>query len=42
MKKYHLLKYANGKSMAEINELVEVPKNKGFWRTLLAYTALEL
>lgn len=38
MKKYHLLKYANGKSLAEINESVGVPKNKWFWRTLLAYT----
>lgn len=38
MKQYHLFKYANGKSLAEINGSVEVPKNKGFWRTLLAYT----
>lgn len=38
MKKYHLLKYANGKSLSEINGSVTVPKGKGFWRTLLAYT----
>ena len=38
MKQYHLFKYANGKSLAEINGSVEVPKNKGFLRTLLAYT----
>lgn len=38
MKEYHLFKYANGKSLAEINGSVKVPKNKGFWRTLLAYT----
>lgn len=30
MKQYHLFKYANGKSLAEINGSVEVPKNKGF------------
>ena len=38
MKQYHLFKYANGKSLTEINGSVEVPKNKGFLRTLLAYT----
>lgn len=38
MKQYHLFKYANDKSLAEINGTVKVPKNKGFWRTLLAYT----
>lgn len=38
MKQYHLFKYANDKSLAEINSTVNVPKNKGFWRTLLAYT----
>ena len=38
MKQYHLFKYANGKSLAKINGSVEVPKNKGFLRTLLAYT----
>lgn len=35
MKQYHLFKYANGKSLAEINGSVEVPKNKGLLRTLL-------
>ena len=34
MKQYHLFKYANGKSLAKINGSVEVPKNKGFWRSL--------
>jgi manganese transport protein len=38
MKQYHLFKYANDKSLAEINGTVSVPKNKGFWRTLLAYS----
>lgn len=38
MKQYHLFKYANGKSLAKINGSVEVSKNKGFLRTLLAYT----
>ena len=38
MKQYHLFKYANDKSLAEINGTVSVPKNKGFLRTLLAYT----
>ena len=38
MKKYHLFKYANDKSLAEINGSVPVPHNKGFWRTLLAYS----
>ncbi|WP_260212142.1 hypothetical protein [Lactobacillus amylovorus] len=38
MKQYHLFKYANGKSLAEINGSVEVPKNKGLLRTLFAYT----
>lgn len=28
----------NSKSLSEVNGTVHVPKNKGFWRTLLAYT----
>lgn len=38
MKQYHLFKYANGKSLAEINGSVKVPRHKGFWPTLLAYS----
>ena len=37
-KKQHLIHYANGKSLEEINGTVEVPHGKGFWRTLLAYS----
>lgn len=37
-KKHRLLEYANGKSLEEINGTVEVPRGKGFWRTLLAYS----
>ncbi|KRN28115.1 NRAMP family Mn2+ Fe2+ transporter-like protein [Lactobacillus selangorensis] len=33
-----LIHYANGKSLEEINGTVKVPKGKGFWRTLLAYS----
>lgn len=33
-----LIAYANGPSLEEINGTVEVPKGKGFWRTLLAYS----
>lgn len=36
--KHQLIEYANGKSLEEINGSVEVPKGKGFWRTLLAYS----
>ena len=36
--KHHLVEYANGKSLEEINGTVHVPKGKGFWRTLLAYS----
>ena len=36
--KHHLIEYANGKSLEEINGTVHVPKGKGFWRTLLAYS----
>ncbi|WP_125607965.1 Nramp family divalent metal transporter [Lapidilactobacillus bayanensis] len=38
-KEHHkLVEYANGPSLEEINGTVEVPKGKGFWRTLLAYS----
>ncbi|AXX65450.1 MAG: Nramp family divalent metal transporter [Lactobacillus sp.] len=37
-KKHHLIEYANGPSLEEINGTVEVPKGKGFWRTLFAYS----
>ncbi|UQS84182.1 Nramp family divalent metal transporter [Bombilactobacillus thymidiniphilus] len=37
-KKHHLIEYANGPSLEEINGTVDVPKNKGFWRMLLAYS----
>lgn len=33
-----LLDYANGPSLEEINNTVDVPKNASFWRTLLAYS----
>ncbi len=28
----------NSKSLSEVNGSIKVPDNKGFWRTLLAYT----
>lgn len=37
-KKHHLIEYANGKSLEEINGTIHVPKGKGFWRTLLVYS----
>ncbi|KRK39782.1 Nramp family divalent metal transporter [Loigolactobacillus bifermentans] len=37
-RKHHLIEYANGPSLEEINGTVEVPKGKGFWRTLFAYS----
>lgn len=37
-RKHHLIEYANGKSLDEINGSIEVPKGKGFWRTLFAYS----
>lgn len=37
-RKRHLIEYANGKSLEEINGTVEVPHGKGFWRTLFAYS----
>lgn len=33
-----LLNYANGPSLEEINDTVEVPKNASFFKTLLAYS----
>lgn len=38
VRKHHLIEYANGVSLEEINGTVEVPKGKGFWRTLFAYS----
>jgi manganese transport protein len=32
------IEYANGPSLEEINGTVKVPKGKGFWRTLFAYS----
>lgn len=37
-KKQHLIHYANGPSLEEINGTVVVPKGKGFWRTLFGYS----
>ncbi|SKA03477.1 manganese transport protein [Fructilactobacillus lindneri DSM 20690 = JCM 11027] len=37
-KKAHLIEYANGKSLDEINGTVTVPKNIGFWKTLFMYS----
>lgn len=37
-KKHKLIEYANGPSLEEINGTVEVPKGKGFIRTLFAYS----
>ncbi|KRM11754.1 Nramp family divalent metal transporter [Paucilactobacillus suebicus] len=37
-KRHHLIEYANGPSLEEINGTVKVPKGKGFARTLLAYS----
>lgn len=37
-RKHKLIEYANGPSLEEINSTVEVPKGKGFWKTLLAYS----
>lgn len=36
--KHKLIEYANGPSLEEINGTVTVPKGKGFWRTLFAYS----
>ena len=37
-KKQHLIHYANGPSLEEINGSITVPKGKGFWRTLFMYS----
>ncbi len=37
-RKHHLIEYANGKSLEEINGTVEVPKNIGFWKALFMYS----
>ncbi len=37
-KTHGLIHYANGPSLEEINGTVKVPKGKGFWRTLFAYS----
>lgn len=37
-KKHRLVQYANGSSLEEINGTVEVPKGKGFWKTLFMYS----
>ncbi|KRN25018.1 manganese transporter NRAMP [Secundilactobacillus similis DSM 23365 = JCM 2765] len=37
-RKHRLIEYANGKSLEEINGTVEVPKGKGFWKTLFMYS----
>ncbi len=37
-KRHKLIEYANGPSLEEINGTVEVPKGKGFMRTLFAYS----
>ncbi|GFH40908.1 Nramp family divalent metal transporter [Pseudolactococcus insecticola] len=34
----HFIEYANGPSLAEINETVEVPQSGNFWRNLLAFS----
>ncbi|MGX7351219.1 metal ion (Mn2+/Fe2+) transporter (Nramp) family metal ion transporter [Enterococcus canis] len=38
MKEKKLIEYANGPSLEEINNTVEVPKNASFFKTLLAYS----
>ncbi|KRL96751.1 Nramp family divalent metal transporter [Liquorilactobacillus satsumensis] len=37
-RKHHLIEYANGPSLEEINGTVEVPKGKGFLKTLFMYS----
>ena len=37
-KKHHLIQYANGPSLEEINGTVEVPKGRGFLKTLFMYS----
>nr|WP_071868710.1 Nramp family divalent metal transporter [Enterococcus thailandicus] len=36
--KHRLIEHTNGLSLAEVNGTVEVPKGKGFFKTLLAYS----
>ncbi len=35
---HQFISYANGKSLEEVNDTVEIPKGKGFFKTLLAYS----
>jgi len=35
---HSLIEHTNGASLQEINSTVQVPKGKGFWRTLFAYS----
>ncbi|WP_405315630.1 Nramp family divalent metal transporter [Lactobacillus helveticus] len=37
-KKQHLIHYANGPSLEEINGSITVPKDQGFWKTLFMYS----
>ena len=37
MKQYHLFKYANEKSLAEINSSIRVPRHGNFFKMILAY-----
>lgn len=37
-RKKHLVEYANGPSLEEINGTIEVPKGMSFWKTLFAYS----
>lgn len=36
--KHHLIEYANGPSLEEINGTIDVPKGMSFWKTLFAYS----
>ncbi|MCH4167634.1 MAG: Nramp family divalent metal transporter [Streptococcaceae bacterium] len=36
--RHHLVEYANGPSLEEINGTIDVPKNMSFWKTLFAYS----
>jgi len=36
--KHKLIEHTNGLSLSEINGTVKVPKNKSFFKTLLAYS----
>ncbi|MCT7871580.1 MAG: divalent metal cation transporter, partial [Lactobacillus crispatus] len=38
MENHSFISYANGKSLAEINSTIAVPKTKNFFRMLFAYT----